>query len=525
MNHDDSVTGGSANVAARPLFPPDYRGSGVLLHVTSLPSPYGIGDLGASSRAWIDRLRDSNQSWWQILPLGPVGSGNSPYQPTSSFALNWDLISPDDLVADGLVRADELPDQASLSLAAEVDYDAVARLKNRLLDLVCAHFADRADAELKAEFEQFRNEHASWLDDYALFTALHVRYRSGHYLDWPSDLVRRIPAALTQARGELEDEIGRVRIAQFLTHRQANRMRFYARSRGIRLIGDLPFYVSPNSSDVWANPMLFQLDDEFRPRFVGGVPPDYFSEDGQLWGNPVYDWDVIRQTGYRWCIDRIKAVLAQVDVVRLDHFRGFAASWLVPAGDATARGGHWVPSPGADFFRATEQELGSLPFIAEDLGLITPDVDLLREQFQLPGTRVLQFAFDGKRENPYLPQNYVSNTVVYTATHDNNTTRGWYDELPESTRQIVCKHLRRSTLSGQDIAHELLRTAWESPAALAIAPLQDVLSLPEADRMNVPGVAEGNWRWRVTGDGLSESSLQWLRDVTIACNRSVAKNR
>jgi 4-alpha-glucanotransferase len=289
----------------------------------------------------------------------------------------------------------------------------------------------------------------------------------------------------------------------------------------VNLIGDLPFFVSADSSDIWANPELFLLDEQRRPRFVAGVPPDYFSAQGQLWGNPVYNWDALRSTGYRWCIDRLRALLAHVDVIRLDHFRGFAAAWHVPAGAATAQSGQWVPGPGASFFQAVQTELGHLRFIAEDLGLITPDVQALRDQFQVPGTRVLQFAFDGHPDSPYLPHNFVPNTVVYTGTHDNATTRQWYEELPDYQRQNLWSYLKRAPGQSAEAAPALIRLAWSSPAALAIAPLQDLLNLGSEARMNVPGLADGNWRWRVREDVLSSQAFQWLQDLTESSKRSV----
>ena len=288
----------------------------------------------------------------------------------------------------------------------------------------------------------------------------------------------------------------------------------------MQLIGDLPFFVSPDSSDVWANPELFLLGKGYQLKVVAGVPPDYFSAEGQLWGNPVYDWDALRQSGYRWCIDRLRALLAHVDVIRLDHFRAFAAAWHVPAGAATAQTGQWVRGPGAEFFKAVEKGLGALPFIAEDLGLITPDVTALRDQFRLPGMRVLQFAFDGKADNPYLPHNYVPNTVVYTGTHDNPTTRGWYEALSDKQQQNVWSYLRRSGGAASEVAPALMHLAWESVAALAIAPLQDLLNLGNEARMNVPGRAEGNWRWRCTEEMLSTRAFEWLRDLTNRSGRS-----
>jgi 4-alpha-glucanotransferase len=499
-------------------FPPGYRASGVLLHVTSLPSPYGIGDVGPAARAWVDRLHEAGQTWWQALPLGPTGYGNSPYQPLSSFAGNGLLISPDDLIADGLLRASDTVGQSFSETA--VDYQTVSSFKLRLLHTVSANFSARAGQELKLAYEQFRQDQAHWLDDYALFRALKVRYGGGGYLEWPAELIRRSPVALAQARRELADPIDQVCLAQFLLFRQGQSLKEYAHAKGLRLIGDLPFYVSPDSSDVWANPELFLLDEQHWPRFVGGVPPDYFSSRGQLWGNPVYDWDALRRTGYRWYIDRVRALLTHVDLIRLDHFRGFAAAWHIPAGAPTAQSGQWVPGPGAEFFSAVQRDLGALPFIAEDLGFITPDVRVLRDQFQVPGTRVLQFAFDGRTDNPGLPQNYVPTTVVYTGTHDNNTTRGWFEELPPDQQQNLWRYLKRSGGESGEVAPALLRLAWFSVAALALAPLQDLLNLASEARMNVPGRAEGNWRWRCTEDMLAAPAFQDLRELTKTANRS-----
>jgi 4-alpha-glucanotransferase len=296
----------------------------------------------------------------------------------------------------------------------------------------------------------------------------------------------------------------------------------YAREKGVRIIGDLPFFVAPDSSDVWANPDLFLLDEHHQPLFVGGVPPDHFSETGQLWGNPVYDWQVHRRTGYAWWIQRFRALLAHVDLIRLDHFRAFAAAWHVPAGAQTAEKGEWVPGPGAEFFEAVRQRLGGLPFVAEDLGVITADVSALRDHFNLLGTKVLQFAFDGDRKNPHLPENHSPNYVVYTATHDNPTTRDWYDQLSKRQRQLFWKYLKRPESDARLVAPEMMRLAWSSSATLAIAPLQDVLTLGRDGRMNVPGRAGGNWRWRATEDMLNARSFAWLAELTSRCNRSAS---
>ena len=391
-------------------------------------------------RGWIDWRRPA-KAGGSRLPLGPTGYGNSPYQPLSSLAANGLLASPDWLMEDGLLRpsdcqTDSFPD-------AEVDYDSVIPFKHQLLEKAWANFQAGSRADLRVAYEQFSNDQGHWLDDYALFRALKAKFRGAYYLEWPKELVQREPAALDKARRELADPVGLACFVQFLLYRQADRLKAHAHEKGVKLIGDLPFFVSPDSSDVWANPELFLLDEQRRPRFVAGVPPDYFSAQGQLWGNPVYNWEALRQTGYRWWIGRLRALLTHVDVIRLDHFRAFAAAWHVPAGAPTAQVGNWVPGPGAEFFNAVQRELGDLPFIAEDLGMITPDVYALRDQFQLPGMRILQFAFDGHSDNPHLPQNYVSNTVVYTGTHDNPTTRGWYEDLPEDQRQNLWKYLKR----------------------------------------------------------------------------------
>jgi 4-alpha-glucanotransferase len=499
-----------------PPFPPGYRASGLLLHVTSLPSSYGIGDLGRGAFAWVDRLREAGQTWWQALPVGPTGNCNSPYSSLSSLAGNGLLISPDLLIEDGLLLTADCKGAFS---STAIDYDVVIPFKHRLLKTVWNRFRAGARKDLITVYEEFCHSRATWLEDYALYRALKVRYKSASYLDWPAELVQREPSALAQVRNELADEIDQVRLAQFLLSRQTAHLREYARAEGVQIIGDLPFFVSVDSSDVWANPELFLLDDARRPRFLAGVPPDYFSARGQLWGNPVYNWKAHAETGYAWCLDRIRALLAHVDVIRLDHFRAFAAAWHVPAGARTAETGEWVPGPGAEFFNVVRNKLGGLPFIAEDLGLITPDVSALRDQFQIPGTRILQFASDGGADNIHLPQNYPTNTVVYTGTHDNATTREWFEDLPERQQRRVWALVGRPEGESRDAAPELIRLAWRSPAALAITPFQDLLNLGREGRMNVPGTAEGNWRWRATRQMMAPGTFQWLSDLTKSSNR------
>ena len=504
--------------AGASVFPTNYRASGVLLHVTSLPSPYGIGDLGPSASSWIDRLHDAGQGWWQSLPLGPTGYGNSPYQSLSSFAGNGLLISPEGLISDGLLRTSDCDSHFSSTV---VEYDSVIPFKHGLIEKAWTYFRAGERKDLQAGYDEFCAKQAHWLEDYALFRSLKAKFKGAYYLEWPRELVERRPDALNDARRELASEIDQVRFSQFLLLRQADQLKKQARAKGIGLIGDLPFFVSPDSSDVWADPELFLLDEQRRPRFVAGVPPDYFSAQGQLWGNPVYNWDALRSTGYRWCIDRLRALLCHLDLIRLDHFRGFAAAWHVAAGAQTAQSGQWAPGPGADLFQAVRTELGRLPFIAEDLGLITPDVRYLRDQFQVPGTRVLQFAFDGHADNPYLPHNFVPNTVVYTGTHDNAPTREWYEELPTDQRNNLWSYLKRAPPGeSAEVAAALMGLGWSSVAALAIAPLQDLLNLGKGTRMNVPGRPDGNWSWRSTEDMISPAAFESIRALTERSGRS-----
>jgi 4-alpha-glucanotransferase len=494
-----------------PPFPSEYRSSGMLLHVTSLPSRYGIGDLGPSAFSWVDRLHHVGQGWWQALPLGPTGYGNSPYQSLSSFAGNDLLISPEGLISDGLLNASDCASQFPSDL---VDYASVIPFKEKLLEKAWTRFISGERSDLRPAYDEFCATQETWLEDYALFRALKNKFNGSYYLEWPEDLIQRKPAALAKARRELAREIDRFRFEQFLLLRQADQLKEYAHAKGVSLIGDLPFFVSPDSSDVWANPEFFLLDEQRRPRFVAGVPPDYFSTVGQLWGNPVYNWDALRSTGYRWWVDRIRTLLAHVDVIRLDHFRGFAAAWHISAGAKTAQSGEWVTGPGSCFFQAIRRDLGRLPFIAEDLGIITSDVALLRDQFQVPGTRVLQFAFDGHADNPYLPHNFVSNTVAYTGTHDNPPTREWYEQLPDSQKETLWSYINRRLVNSAEAAPALIELAWSSITALTIAPLQDVLALGVGTRMNVPGRVHGNWRWRFTEEKLSTTAFEWLCELT-----------
>jgi 4-alpha-glucanotransferase len=494
-----------------------YRASGVLLHVTSLPSRFGVGDMGPSAFAWVDQLAAAGQCWWQVLPLGPTGFGNSPYQALSSFAANPLVFSPDRLMEDGLLAPSDCEDCAFPP--DHVDFERVIPFKQRLLARAWKNFRSGASADLRAAFDQFCDEKRRLQEEPALFMALRAKYRGANFHEWPAGLALREPAPLARAKRESADDIQQFLFGQFILLRHWLILKHYANQRGVRLLGDLPIFVSPDSSDVWANPELFLLDDHAKPRVVAGVPPDYFSAQGQLWGNPIYDWEALRQTGYRWWIDRLQARLDYLDVIRIDHFRGFEAAWHVPAGAATAVGGRWVRGGGADFFENVRRSLGGLPMIAEDLGVITPAVTALREQFHLPGMRVLQFAFDGDPTNPHLPHHCVPNGVVYTGTHDNDTTRGWYDTLPDQERRNFWGYLQRPGGEPDEAAWELIRLAWSSPAALAVTPFQDLLGLGSAARMNVPGRADGQWRWRCSEALLNDAVLQRLHELTEASGR------
>jgi 4-alpha-glucanotransferase len=495
------------------------RSSGVLLHPTSLPSSpggpeLGIGDLGPAAYAWVDALARGKQTWWQILPLVPTGPNDSPYQSFSAFAGNANLISPERLTQDGLLNPSDY--QFASFNPRRVEYLKVVPFKLGLLDRAYDNFRNRGTRALREWFERFSRENAAWLDDFTLYMALKAAHNGEGFQEWPEPLRLRKAAALAEARRNLADAIERQRFRQFLFFKQWGELRDYAKRKGVKLIGDIPIFANGDSADVWANPKLFLLDARGRQSVLAGVPPDYFSSTGQLWGNPLYNWDELRRMNYSWWVERLRMTLSLVDVVRIDHFRAFAAAWHIPADSKTAQRGEWVPGPGADFFQSLRMQLGALPLIAEDLGLITEDVHRLRESLGLPGMSVLQFAFGGDAENRYLPHNHTANSVAFTGTHDNDTTRGWYASAPESERDHVRRYLARD---GHDIAWDLIRVAWASPADLAIAPLQDVLDLGTEARMNTPGVPEGNWTWRVPPEALREEMLDRLMGLTYLYGR------
>lgn len=475
----------------------DSRAGGILLHPTSLPSRWGIGDLGSAAYAFVDFLAAAGQQLWQVMPLGPTGYGDSPYQSFCSFAGNPLLISPDLLIAEGLLAGDEAGTPHFSDDA--VDYGAVIPFKFGLLRHSFERFRQHASLDQSQAFAEFKAANADWLDDYALFTALKNAHGGASWNTWEPELARHEPQALEQARTSLRDEVEFQAYMQFLFFNQWGRLKQYANRQGIHIIGDIPIFVAYDSSDVWGNRELFYLDDEGNLTFVAGVPPDYFSATGQLWGNPLFRWDVLAQQGYAWWIKRVHSALVLFDIVRLDHFRGFAAYWEIPAGEDTAINGRWAPGPGAALFSALEQALGPLPIIAEDLGVITPDVEELRDQFGFPGMKVLQFGFGGTGTDPYLPHNHIQRCIVYSGTHDNDTTVGWWQTCSQEERSFTQLYLGRD---GSDISWDLIRVAFASVADTAVVPLQDTMSLGTEARMNLPGRLGGNWSWRYTPDML-----------------------
>jgi 4-alpha-glucanotransferase len=497
------------------------RASGILLHPTSLPGRFGIGDLGDEAYRFADFLVASGQSLWQVLPLGPTGYGDSPYACYSAFAGNTLLISPERLFEEGLLTRTELDEIPSLP-AERIDFEQVHKAKDAFLTQAFARYQRTTDTEFRSAFETFAEQNASWLDDYALFRALKSAHGGVAWRDWESALVRREPAALARARVDLHDQIDAHKFFQFLFFNQWFALKAYCNERGISLIGDIPIFVAQDSADVWTNPDQFKLDSDGRPIVVAGVPPDYFSATGQFWGNPLYNWDRMLADGFRWWIERVRATLQTVDIARIDHFRGFAACWEIPGGDTTAERGRWVEAPGRELFTAIRKALGELPIIAEDLGVITPDVEKLRDGFGFPGMRILQFAFSSDTKNIDLPHNYHRNVVVYTGTHDNDTTVGWFNSVAGagSTRtaeQISAERnfcLKYLHTEGTEIHWDFIRAVLQSVADTAVVPLQDVLGLGTEARMNLPNSTQDNWTWRFDGQALIEADADRLRETT-----------
>lgn len=495
------------------------RGSGILLHITSLPSPYGIGDLGPWAYRFVDSLSETKQSFWQILPLNPTSGafGDSPYSSPSAFAGNPLLISPDLLVEDGFLSKSDVEGDSSFPDEG-VDYTAVTEYKYKLLTMAYENYKKRRK---DPEFERFSNENSYWLDDYALFISLKEHFNGIVWSDWPEDIRNRNESAIIGWKEKLQDGILIRKFLQYMFFKQWFSLKTYCKGKNIGVIGDVPIYVSYDSSDVWTNPQIFKLDDNKRPTSVSGVPADYFSKTGQRWGNPIYRWDVLRESGYSWWIKRVEHNLKLFDIIRLDHFRGFVAYWEVPAGEETAINGRWIEVPVEDFFRTLFKRFPFLPVIAEDLGLITPDVREIMNRFEFPGMKLLMFAFgDDFPNGAYLPYNYIKNCVVYTGTHDNNTVKGWFagEARPEDRKRLF-KYIGRE-VGEKDVHCEFIRLAMMSVANMAIIPMQDILGLGEEARMNLPATSHGNWQWRLLPNQVTPSLVKELREMTETYGRA-----
>ncbi|GHU52775.1 4-alpha-glucanotransferase [Clostridia bacterium] len=528
-----------------------HRKSGVLAHPTSFPSEYGIGDLGKGAYDFIDFLKNAKQTLWQILPLGPTGFGDSPYQSFSTFAGNPYLISPEILKKDGLIS--EVPAPDFEINPRKIDYGKVGVYKRQILKISFDTFKKGAFDELKTEFKAFADANKKWLDDFALFAAvkafyindrkdgkkgaLYNSYKKNHdgklaenliddnfygavWQTWEAELSAHSDDAVKKWKDKLSKDIEYYQFEQFLFFKQWNALKTYANENDIKIIGDIPIFVALDSADVWANTRLFDIGENGDPNSVAGVPPDYFTEDGQLWGNPIYNWQTIGKGHYKWWKDRIRAAFNLVDILRIDHFIGFESYWAVPYGETTAINGKRVKGPGSKFFDSVFEELGKLPIIAEDLGVVTPAVDTLRKSFNLPGMKVLQFAFDPTSQSSYLPHNLdTPDTVLYTGTHDNDTTVGWYHSTNEESADYFRRYLR---VSGDDCAWDLIRLAFSTIAKTVIVPVQDILSLGADDRMNEPGKPDGNWQFRYTADMLSDGLAKGLFELSELYGRNAA---
>jgi 4-alpha-glucanotransferase len=503
------------------------RASGILLHLTSLPGRFGIGDLGREAYQFADFLASTGQRLWQILPLGPTGYGNSPYQCLSVFAGNPLLISLEKLVEDKFLEPVDLENGPSFP-NDRVDYNSAIKFKMPLLKRSFEVFQSKAVPKEQEQFEVFCQQKDEWLETYSLFMALKEAHGLAAWNAWEQDIRRRHPESLERWSKKLDREIGRHKYQQYQFFKQWSELKAYCNERGIRIVGDMPIFVALDSAEVWSHPEMFYLDTGGKPTVVAGVPPDYFSKTGQLWGNPLYRWEVAAKDGYSWWIERFRATHSLVDIIRLDHFRGFEKYWEVPGIDTTAMNGRWVSGPGVELFKASQKVLGVLPIIAEDLGVITPEVDSLRDQLGFPGMRVLQFAFgNDPKADEYKPHNYPRNCVVYTGTHDNNTTIAWFRgsrmeganqsrEEKKGERQSALKYVGTD---GHEINWDFIRLALMSVADTAIIPMQDVLGLGSEARMNLPGTTEGNWCWRFVSAMLTEETKDRLKEVTTLYGR------
>ncbi|MEM5785879.1 MAG: 4-alpha-glucanotransferase [Syntrophobacteraceae bacterium] len=490
------------------------RRSGVLLHITSLPSNFGIGDLGRGAYDFVDFLAEAGQTIWQVLPFSPSsqGCGNSPYCSFSAFAGNPLLIGLEPLVEDGCLEKADLT-RLPLFSADFTDYNHATRFKYQILEVAFEKFQTMQDR--RCRFEEFLSENAQWLDDYALFTAIKEHFGGASWSEWPHDIRNREEAALQKWRSDLADRVMREKFHQYVFFQQWMALRNYCAGKNIQIMGDIPIYVSYDSSDVWSNPHLFKLNEEKKPIAVSGVPPDYFSETGQLWGNPVYDWSVLKDSAFSWWIARLEQNLKYLDLVRLDHFRGFVSYWEVPASETTAVNGKWIDVPVREFFDSLLRRFPYLPIIAEDLGIITPDVKEVMERYSFPGMKVLHFAFGGDTTtNPYIPHNHVKNCIIYTGTHDNNTSRGWYEQDATSREKECIEAYLGRRIDADNVSRELIRFAMMSVANTAIIPMQDFLGLGPEARMNTPSTTFENWSWRVRAEQLTPALAESILELT-----------
>jgi 4-alpha-glucanotransferase len=492
------------------------RASGVILHPTSLPGPFGIGDLGPTAIHWLDFIAKAELGLWEILPLGPTGYGDSPYQCFSAFAGNTSLISPILLVEDGLISLEKIENHPNFS-NKKVDFNRITRWKERIFRLAFKNYMHSPPSLLKLEFESFKEHQSFWLEDYALFMAIKDSCKKVAWNQWPIDLRLRDQKSLERFRKKNKNKILFHEFKQFLFFRQWKTVLDYAHTKNIRIMGDIPIFIAFDSADVWKNPELFDLTKDCEPRVIAGVPPDYFSPTGQLWGNPLYNWSAHKQSDYQWWLRRFQKTFEMVDIVRLDHFRGFSGFYEVKASSLTAEEGRWVKGPGSSFFETIEKNLGKLPIIAEDLGVITPDVIEMRDQFNFPGMRILQFAFSSDGNDPFLPHNYPVNCVAFTGTHDNAPSKGWFQDTP-SKEQIFCRNYLNS--NAKHIAWDMMRKIWSSSAIFAIAPMQDFLELGNKSRMNYPGTLGNNWAWRMKPNAMTESLTSRIKEINALYSRS-----
>lgn len=492
------------------------RACGILLHPTSLPGKYGIGSLGKTAFEFIDFLVKAKQRYWQILPLGPTGYADSPYQCFSAHAGNPNLIDLDLLVKAKLLYTEDLDDFPHFP-ENTISYDAVQHARLPLLKKAFQAFTMYADNTEKLAYRNFLKDNVRWINDYALFRAIKANRNQKPWYLWEPALKMREAESIKTIQALLHEEIDFHKFMQFLFFRQWQAVKDYAHKNKVKIIGDIPLYVALDSADSWANPEIFEFDAERNPIRVGGVPPDYFSETGQLWGNPLFRWDVLKKTGYSWWIDRIKTNLFLYDIIRIDHFRGFAAYWAVPYGEKTAIKGEWIPCPGKDFFQTLQSQFSQLPIIAEDLGVITPDVEELRDGFGLPGMKILQFAFDSSEANDYIPHNYSKNCIVYTGTHDNDTVIGWFSAATAEDKKYMLDYVNAPET---DIHWTFIRLAWASVAYTAIVPMQDLLGLDSTARMNLPGTTQHNWQWRARSNDFSQALAEKLAHLTLLYGRA-----